>query len=459
MVKKLLFAVTAVTAVLASQAAFAQTKTLDFYSSSGSNRYSIAGKVKDLNLIVDKNSVLITEANSEAYVKLNGTAPYHLRFIESDLSVYQIIEFNKGKTIQVNGKDVKLIGAQGDKVIADDGKNLIFISFDDIKIPKTFLIDAQKGLKASFSKEIKPEDVIYFSQPERQLSYRNSYESVIDGNKLNLVHYLNINNASLNTFKDVYLNFFLSENNIQENLHLPMMKASRAVAMNAMEADSIMPAPVFENAEVQNLKTISIKEPMTIYPNFNKIKYLDKSYPIEQYADLELDKKYQIYLGNKLNSKDVDVAGSFVNKVYIARLNELKDRVKKHGENFKNIIEVKVDKGDVLPNGKLDIYEGVKGQDKLIVSTNISHNENKPLKVIKSKNNDLKIINIELEQLKNDKNSKESDKVLEVLQNDREVWVKLKSIEVENMGKDEYTLNVLGKKTKIKPGAKLKIAS
>lgn len=459
MVKKLLFAVTAVTTALASQAAFAQTKTLDFYSSSGSNRYSIAGKVKDLNLIVDKNSVLITEANSEAYVKLNGTSPYHLRFIESDLSVYQVIEFNKGKTIKVNDKDVKLVGAQGDKVIADDGNNIIFISFDDVKIPKTFLSDAQKGLKASFSKEIKPEDVIYFSQPERQLSYNNSYESVIDGNKLNLVHYLNINNASLNTFKDVYLNFFLSENNIQENIHLPIMKSARVMNMAAMEADAIMPAPVFENAEVQNLKTISIKEPMTIYPNFNKIKYLDKSYPIEQYADLDLDKKYKIYLGIKFNPKDIDVSGSVVNKVYSERLDELKDRVKKHGENFKNIIEVKVDKGDVLPNGKLDIYEGVKGQDKLIVSTNISHNENKPLKVIKSKNNDLKIINIELEQLKNDKNSKESDKVLEVLQNDREVWVKLKSIEVENMGKDEYTLNVLGKKTKIKPGAKIKIAS
>lgn len=53
----------AIATMLATQVALAQTKTLDFYSSSGSNRYSISGKVKELNLQVNKNGLLIPEAN------------------------------------------------------------------------------------------------------------------------------------------------------------------------------------------------------------------------------------------------------------------------------------------------------------------------------------------------------------------------------------------------------------
>ena len=85
----------AVLSLCLSQSIFAQTKTLDFYSSSGSNRYSIYGKVKDLKVPVTKNSILIPDANSEAYVKLNTQTPYHARFIESDLNLYQLIELNK----------------------------------------------------------------------------------------------------------------------------------------------------------------------------------------------------------------------------------------------------------------------------------------------------------------------------------------------------------------------------
>lgn len=58
-----------------------------------------------------------------------------MRFIESDLNLYQIIEFNKGKDIQVEGKTFKLIGAQMIKIIADDGKSVVFIPFDKVQIP------------------------------------------------------------------------------------------------------------------------------------------------------------------------------------------------------------------------------------------------------------------------------------------------------------------------------------
>ena len=44
----------------------AATKTIDFYSTNGNNRYSISGEIKDLNLDIDNKTVLIKEADADA---------------------------------------------------------------------------------------------------------------------------------------------------------------------------------------------------------------------------------------------------------------------------------------------------------------------------------------------------------------------------------------------------------
>lgn len=116
------------------------------------------------------------------------------------------------------------------------------------------------------------------------------------------------------------------EPNIQE-FNRPVMRAAKAMAAEvSMDNLQAQAAPTFEAQEVQNLKTISIKEPMTIYPNFNKIKYLDKKYPVEQYANLGLDSKYEIYMGDETLEKDkpkdikeVLTKGTALNIVYVLK--------------------------------------------------------------------------------------------------------------------------------------------
>lgn len=441
----------AVASLILSQSIFAETKNLDFYPS-GANRYSISGKVKELNLPTSQNSILITNANSDAYVRLNNQAPYHLNLIESDLNLYQIIEFNKGKLINYKGNQVKLISAQGDKVIAEYENNIIFIPLNEISIPKTFLNDTQKGLKASFVNSVGPEDNLYFSQAERQLNYKNTYESIIKGDNIHLAHYLNITNSSPKTFENVYLTFFLSETNIQERMYpvAPMAMAKGMVASADMAAS--LPPPTFENDSVQNLKNISIKEPMTIYPNFNKIKYSEKTYKIDQFAKLSIDDKYDIYLGDELedkaNLKDLKTPGTPTNIVYLRELESLKDSIK-HSIILDNKINVVLDKNDVLPSGKLDIYESVKNQDKLIVSTNIGHTENKNLEIFKSRNNDLSVIDVNFEIIDN----------LSLKLNDKSkrVILKLKDIQIENKGSEPYVINLNGKKTSMGPNSTIRL--
>jgi len=444
----------AVASICFSQISLAQTKTLDFYSGNGVNRYSILGKIGDLNLPIEKDTVLITEANSEAYVKLNDVLPYHLRFIEEDLNLYQIIELNKGKNILYKGNPIKLIGSQNDRIIIESNGNILFVPLDEVSIPKTFLNDAQKGLKASFSANVNSNDILYFSQPERQLSYNNSYESNISGDYINLTHYLNITNSSVKTFDNVYLNFFLSETNVQNRIVLPPMPVM-AKSMAAPMLESSIQDTSFDEGVVQNLKTISINKPTTIYPNFNKIKYVEKKYPLEQYAKIELQNTYDIYLGDEINKdlsnlKDLNVKGTSLNNAYIDRIEKIKEIIKDSSNHVRNMMNIKVEKGDILPSGKIDIYETVKSQDKLIVSTNINHTENKDLEVFKGKNSDLKIIDVELVEINSSQAIRNWDK-------SKRKTFNIKSLEIENVSDKDYIINVLNKKVKIKAKQKLKI--
>lgn len=441
----------AVLATLLSSTAFSATKTIDFYSTNGNNRYSIVGNIKDLNLITEKNTVLVKEANADAYITINNKLPYYVRFLKDDLNLYQVMEANKGKIIKHNNKDVKIIGFQGENVVAEADNGIIFISMKDIVLPKTALKNTSKGLQATFSDSIKGEDKLFYSQAERNLAYNNSYSSRIVGNKINIAHYFNIMNSSTKTFEDVYLNFFLSQTNVAADRMRPMM--AKSAMMETMDVASMapaMPEPTFEKENIQDLKTISLKNPVTIYPNLNKIKQSEKTYDLEQYAKVDLEKNHSIYLGkiNKDEKNTIMVKGSKLNNLLIEKVIELRRNLISNNLSVNNILDIKVPSVDVLPSGKFDVYDNIKGNDKLVVSTMISHTEGSTLEVVKSRNNELKLRDVVF-------NNKLGDEILV----NSQVEVLIKSVVIENMGEQPYVVNMFGKKTVVKPKSKITITS
>ena len=437
--------------VFMSSNLWAETKTLDFYSSNGVNRYSISGKISELNFPVSNNSILITQANNEAYVKLGNLTPYNVRFLEQDLNIYQIIEANKGKNILYKGQNVKLLGAQNDKIVIQKDDAIMFVALDDISVPKDFINDSQKGLKVSFARDINSDDILFFSQPERQLSYSNSYDAIVHNDSVSLSHYLNINNMSGTTYDNVYLNFFLSETNIDNSVLRPMPQMVRAMA--AAPISDINEAPEFENDVIQNLKSISISKPTTIYPNFNKIKYSEKNYMLKQYAKIDIQENYDIYLGDVIdkdltNLKDLKVQGTALNDIYMERINRIKKNIL--SVQVRNFMDIKTDGEDILPSGKISIYEEVNKQDKLIVSTNINHTERKNIEIFKNKNNDLKILDVQFTDVNNALGARNWQEL-------KTLKLKIKSIEIENLSALPYTVKVMGQEIVIKGHQKVKL--
>ena len=427
----------------------AATKTIDFYSTNGNNRYSISGEIKDLNLDIDNKTVLIKEADADAYVTLNNKLPYHVRFLESDMNVYQVLEGNKGKKVIYKNKEVKILGFQGTNIIAESDEGVIFVPVENIVLPKGTLKNTTKGLQATFDNSIAKSDKVFYSQEERGLRYNNIYHARMMGNKINVAHYFNIMNSTKKTFEDVNLNFFLSQTNISNDR---MPRPMEAMSMKAsIESSVSMAPPEFEQENIQNLKTISLKNPVTIYPSLNKIKYIERTYDMEQYSIVNLNKNHIIYLGNIIREdpKTINVEGSKLNKLFKEHLNNYKEELLRGELNVDNIISIKVNDGDILPSGKMDIYENVKGNDKLIVSTQIDYTENEKLEVLKNNNSNLKLRDVVFKSL-------DGKEIFPVVKNFN-VEVLIKSVVIENLGDNVETIKIFGKKYVIKPKSKITI--
>lgn len=429
-----------------------QTKTIDFYSTNGNNRYSISGSLRDLKLTAENNTILVKEANQTAYVTLNNKLPYHVRFIENDMNLSQLMESNKDTKIKYNNKEVKILMFKGDSVVAESDEGIIFIPIEKVVLPKTAMKNSSKGLMATFNENIKDEDKLFYSQEERNLRYSNLYSSKIIGNKINLAHYFNITNMSAQTFEDVYLNFFLSQTNIMSDRVRPLMGMAPMKASVENHAVAAMAPPVFEQEEVQSLKTISLKDPVTIYPNLNKFKYSEKTYDLEQYAQIEMNKVYHIYLNNitKEDRQSLNLPDSKLNKALKESVENIRKEILINNLQVNNMLNIKVPQGDILPGGKIDIYDNVKGIDKLIVSTNISHMENEKVEVVKSKNNDLKLVDVVFNSI--DKKDINFD-----VTNNLNVELLIKSVTIENLGSEAYTINIFNKKQVINPKSKITI--
>lgn len=419
----------AVTTLILGTNVFASTKTIDFYSTNGTNRYSIEGKINELGLEVNNNSLLIPDANNQAYVKLNQDKPNHLRFIRDNKHINEIIEANKGKNINYKGANVKLLGMSNDKVMAEKNGSVIFIDLENIEIPKSFLEGNEKGLKVTFSKPINPNDVLYYSQPEAGLSYKNTYQANIkEEGKISLTHYLNIQNNTQNNYENVYLNFFLSETQVM----MPRMQSVAANAKMMVAASPVaeMADMSFEQNELQDLKQISLKSPVNIYKDMNKIKYLEKDFPLKQYVEVTIEPINEIYLRNETGLSKNDML-----KIIEAEQDQIRNRLK---DNliFQNVLDIELDKNIILPNGVIDIYEPLKGRDNLIISTSVSHTEKENLKVIKNRNNSLKVKDIKFKEL--DVQQLLNKKI-------NPINFKIESVDVRNEDSKAYTLRVNNK--------------
>lgn len=430
-------------ALLFSSVAFAQTKTIDFYSSSGSSRYSTQGTIKSLNLPIKDNTVLLSDVNNDAYVTLNNNYPIFSRLIRNNLSAYQMLNEFKGENVSYKDKTVKILGNSGDKVIVEDNNVVRFVPIEDIQIPKSFFNNSQNGLKVTFNQNIKDSDNIYFSQIEPKLRFSNSYDSVINGNDIKVVHFLNITNSSLKTFDNVFLNFFFSPMNIQESMNLPVAMAAPMMNMAKSARADVSAPPQFENSNLNDLKMISIDKPITIYPNINKIKFSENTYPVKQFAKLNIEKKHQIFHVFNDNPKDFskDDLATMDKEVEVSYKNFV-ESFNKQDFTIQNIIEITPSKDKVLPSGSFSVYEKSNNQDKLIISTPIQHTENKSLELFKGNNQDLKIKNI---KFKLDKQNNVSHKFYAA-------YADIESLDVENLGKKAFELKINDKLIKILPG-------
>lgn len=442
---------------------FALTKNLDFYSgNSNANRYTVFGKVSELPEVKANGKLLFVEnIDNNAYIRLNDQSPDYIGYVSNDSDLYSILKSNKGKELTIpNGTQndkFKLVDVMNDLLVlesvnAPEAKDYKFVKIDqNLIIPKSWFVSSSKGLKALFNNDIKTDDVVYYSQQEGNLNYTNEYQGVLkDGKNFKLVHYVNVFNGSDKVYDNVNLNFFLSEANIQNNRPIPMYRAKGAVMMAAsLEMDAAKPE--FSNVDVGELKAITLKDPVTIYPNTNKIKHIDKVYPYEQYTQMNMESEFRLYFNSETQSNsDSDEEKSYASWLEKSKLDITNNIIS--SQDFKNMILVKLDKGDIIPSGDLQIYDNVNNVEKLIVSTNINQTEHKDLDIFKSENKDLKVSNIVF--------FKEVSKEMQVnnYNKTRSVLLEVKEFTLKNNGKIDYNVSINSVKHLVKANSSIVIS-
>lgn len=440
----------AILSALSAQS-FAITKNIDFYSGSysGSNRYTVSGTVSDL---ADKsfsgNSLLVDGINQSAYITLNGHTPYLLTYNEQEINLYDLFNKNKGKQITIANVTYTVVGHTGEFLVLStaDSDSYTFKKIDsNIQIPKDWVMNGQKGLRATFDEVIKPTDKLYYSQLESGLGYKNEYQAIIkDDKKIEFVHYVNINNSTGKSYENVLLTFFLSEANIQDRIRPVMYKSmARAETMMASDMNQDSGKPDFQIGSISGLKTISIDEPVNINPNMNKIKYNDKNYDYENYVTLAFDNSYAIYIQKEKNIAEYE-------KEYKEITDTVRESLLRNKEIFTDMIRIKTDKVDILPSGDLEVYDKQNGAERLIISTNTQHTENSDLEVIKSKNRDLKIKDISFSPII-------TPVAVKIIGDNGRFEIKIESITIKNESKNDYNIELKGIKHLIKGNDTVKI--
>lgn len=437
--------------VLASQA-FAVTEQLDFYANG--NRHSTSGQLKDFkNITKYKNYLIINDAQQDSYVTLNKKNPYFITYNEQPLDFNSVLERHKNEKITINGKEYKLIDVQNNGVVVqkdqDSEEYTLIKNVEDISFKKNWLREQEKGLKVYFQNDLNNEDLLSYSQIENGLNYKNKYQvELVDDKNLDLTHYIQIDNGTNKVFENINVSFFLSDINVNKS---PIMFKGNMMAMQsrAIESDMVE-KPEFQNTDLDNIKVISLKSPITIFPNMNKINFEEKKFNYEEISKINIDIK------NYLPSIRLDLALKFEqdSKNIEEYKNQLKSSIKNNLDEqkykFQDYIVIK-NKDKIFPAGNLDVYQGA--DRKLIVSDNIGYSENKDLEILKKSNSDLEIIDFNLDIDKINKpitlmNSQQ-------LQN--QYYVYFKDFTINNKSNRNYNFMYNGHKYEIKSKEKVVI--
>lgn len=437
--------------LLASQA-FAVTQQLDFYANG--NRHSTSGQLKDLkNVIKYRNYLIINDAQQDSYVTLNKKNPYFITFNEQPLDLNSVLERHKNEKITINGKEYKLIDVQNNGVVVqkdpDSEEYTLIKNVEDISFKKNWLREQEKGLKVYFQDDLKNEDSLSYSQIENGLNYSNKYQiELVDNKTLDLTHYIQIDNGTNKIFENINVSFFLSDINVNRR---PVMFRQDMVSMKSMGSNiQEIEKPEFQNADLDNIKVISLKSPITIFPNMNKINFEEKRFNYEEVSKINIDIK------NYLPSIPLETALKFEQDS--AKVEEYKNQLKASIKNnldeqkykFQDYIVIK-NKDKVFPAGNLDIYQGP--ERKLIVSDNIGYSENKDLEILKKSNSDLEISDFNLDIDKVNK----PIKLINNQQLQNQYYVYFKDFTINNKSDRNYNFMYNGHKYEIKSKEKVVI--
>lgn len=398
------------------QNAYSLEKNLDFYNNT--NRYSVTGNVGDVKeLSYNNKAITLIEGNESTYVTLNDNFPNKTYYQNQDVSLTNIISQNKGKELNYNNKNYKVIGYNGVNLVLQnlETKEYLFINdLKELKLPSEWVANYEKGLTAFFDNVINKNDLIFYSQLDNNLNYTNNYQiRLINQDKLKLVHYIDVQNSSDKTYENVNLSFFFGDMNIN-NQPIHFMRKSSMMEMARTTSSFNDNVAEFETDQFANVEVISITTPINIYPNFNRIKYTEN--------DLDYHVITKI---NPINKEYGDISDSEILEYF------------KNSKLFNNYIFIKRNENKFIPNGTISVYEEYKGKDKLIIDTNIHNNSSKNIELLKNNNLDLKITNVNIQKVHLLTENKDGDK--------KEIYKKIvKSIKIKNEGKEQYKIaNIL----------------
>ena len=155
MIKNKLFL--SISLLTVSISTYALDKNIDFYN--GTNRYSLNGTVNEFkNVKYEENIISLQDGNESTYLTVNKQTPSHLYYSNQEVNFESIINQNKGKELIYKDRPYTVIGYSGqslvlsDKSSGDPKSNYLFLNnLNSFELPKEWVTDYEKGLKASFN--------------------------------------------------------------------------------------------------------------------------------------------------------------------------------------------------------------------------------------------------------------------------------------------------------------------
>lgn len=425
--KKVLLPV--LTICLYSTYSSAVEKTINFYPNF--NIYSINGNLVDLKeFSVKGNSVIFRDGKEDSYININNMTPKYIRYDNQSIDIFSLLSNHINETVSYKDKDYIIISAQnGNIVLKDNDDKINFVNnIEEIKFPSNWIDTGLKGVSAYFDKEIELNDKVIWAQQEPGLDYNNEYVvNIKNDSKLDLIQYLKVNNKTDSIYKDVNVNFYFSDINV--NNRPPVLY--RAALMEMKSADNSGNENNFKMNESDNVKSISLNGKVNIYKNLNKLKYKEEtlnyqSETIADFSNLLNQYSYSDEINNMINNQNISKEEVLkqIKRLLIEHF-DLKDKI-----NFKDYIVIE-NKNNIYPAGEMAVYgKPINDSVNLIVKDSISYSENKDIKIFKKNNHDIKLNDFSIEVKQDVK--------------DKKYILIFKNVTLENTSKIDFNVKING---------------